>query len=76
MKRMVIKMSITRKVIRNAMREEARKRKYDKPNRFVHKAFERFQEDRYGVHTRRRNAAKGTHTKRVWKSRIEANINQ
>ena len=65
-------MSIERKIMRNAFREEATKRKYKKPARFVHKAWDMFQQERYGANTRKRNEAKGTHKKRTWKARVQA----
>ena len=67
-------MSIERNIMRNAFREEATKRKYNKPARFVHNDWDIFQQERHGANTRKRNVAKGTHAKRTWKARVQANF--
>lgn len=64
-------MSITRKLIRNAMRHEGEKFS-SKPSKYLRNAFDRYQIKKYGGKVRKINQAKGAHRRRTWKARIAA----
>ena len=57
-----------RKIIRNRIREEAKKEKA-KPSRWLKVAFDTHQSKFYGVEQRKKNQARGTHKKHLWRSR-------
>ena len=57
-----------RKYIRAMLRVEGEHERM-KPSRYVKAAFEQFQQKKYGVEERRKNQAKGTHKKYLWRSR-------
>ena len=61
-----------RKYIRSIIRTEG-ETQHLKASRYVKSVFENLQQKRYGVENRRKNQAKGTHKKYLWKSRM-ANI--
>lgn len=61
-----------RKYVRSIIRT-AGERDRLKPSRYVKAVFDSLQQQKYGVEKRRKNQAKGTHKKYLWKSRT-ANI--
>ena len=61
-----------RKYIRAIIRAEGETH-HLKASRYVKSVFENLQQKRYGVENRRKNQAKGTHKKYLWRSRT-ANI--
>lgn len=61
-----------RKYIRAIIRAEG-ETQHLKASRYVKSVFENLQQKRYGVDNRRKNQAKGTHKKYLWRSRT-ANI--
>lgn len=61
-----------RKYIRAIIRAEG-ETQHLKASRYVKSVFENLQQKRYGVENRRKNQAKGTHKKYLWRSRT-ANI--
>lgn len=73
-------MSMSRKIIRNSMRQEAELRSY-KPSKFVHAMWEQLQirllgngkpDNKKGIKRRLINEAKGTKPKKNWRMRIQA----
>lgn len=59
----------TRKYIRNMLRGDA-ERMETKSSRYVNREFDRYQIKRYGATARKINRAKGTHSRKTWKTRI------
>lgn len=57
-----------RKYIRSMVRTEG-KTQHLKASRYVKAVFENLQQKRYGVENRKKNQAKGTHKKYLWRSR-------
>lgn len=57
-----------RKYIRAMIKTDG-ERQHLKSSRYVKAVFERLQQKIYGVDKRKRNQAKGTHKKYLWKSR-------
>lgn len=58
-----------RKYIREMIRRQAEKRGF-KPSKTVHALWVRYQNEKRGEFVRMANAAKGTHKKKLWPSRI------
>lgn len=58
-----------RKYIREIMRTEGKRNKL-KPSRYVKAAFEQLQQKKYGVENRKKNQARGTHKRYLWRARI------
>lgn len=57
-----------RKYVRDIMRTEG-EREHLKPSRYVKAAFEQLQQKKYGVEKRKKNQARGTHKRYLWRSR-------
>lgn len=57
-----------RKHVREIIRTEGKRNKL-KPSRYVKAAFEQLQQKKYGVENRKRNKARGTHKRYLWRAR-------
>ena len=58
-----------RKYIRKLLRRDAEDLGA-KPSKYVRSEFDRLQIKKYGKNTRRKNQAKGTHKRKLWRSRL------